>query len=36
MALSIAGGLTLATVWVLVFVPVLYQLTCREAPESES
>ena len=30
MALSIAGGLSLATVWVLVFVPVLYRLTFRE------
>ena len=36
MALSIAGGLTLATVWVLVFVPVLYQLACSEISDRKS
>ncbi|MDA0587109.1 MAG: efflux RND transporter permease subunit [Planctomycetota bacterium] len=30
MALSVAGGLSLATVWVLLFVPLLYRLTCRD------
>ena len=28
MALSVAGGLSLVTIWVLLFVPVLYRLTC--------
>ena len=30
MGLSIAGGLSLATVWVLIFVPVLYRAGCRQ------
>jgi multidrug efflux pump subunit AcrB len=29
MAISIAGGMSLATVWVLLFVPVLYRLSCQ-------
>ena len=33
MAISLAGGLSLATVWVLLFVPVLYRLSCGRTPE---
>lgn len=36
MAISLAGGLSLATVWVLLFVPVLYRLSCgRSIPARE-
>jgi multidrug efflux pump subunit AcrB len=34
MALSIAGGLSLATVWVLLFVPVLYRLSDGRTPDA--
>ena len=36
MAISLAGGLSLATVWVLLFVHVLYRLSCGRVLEQSN